>query len=472
MQPISFQDFSPEPGEVIEWVVADDTLVVARQCAPDPVALSYNQELHVRSARAAARAGLPGNPWIGATFDIDGPADLEALGAAFTSWMRRHEALRSGFREAGEQIERFTVPADTISLERRPALAFATSEALHAHLDRRFVQGTDPLKWPPHVLGVINRPDRSTVFLGLDHVVGDGYSLALAVWELQVGYEAARDGEPPVLPDTGSFLELCARERAFGEAIGADDLALARWREFVRDCGGTAPSFPLPLGTAVGETWPQRMRNRRILSEQEAEVVEEACKRDGGSMFAGLLSAMAIAVEEMTGQQHFRTIIPLHTRHQPSWQTAMGWFITCAPLDFSLEGATSFVDVLTRAQSSLRAALRLSRYPAARMIQMLGDDFQVTRRDLFSMVSYTDYRKMPGADRHARSTPRTIGQVSVADDTHVWASRLHDGVHLAIRHPDTPVADELLEEYVGRIREVLGHVVLERSDRRDSVSVG
>jgi hypothetical protein len=460
MQPISFHDFHPQPGQVVEWAVSPDTLAAAESAQADPVALSYNQELHLRSAQAAARAGLPGNPWIGATFDIEGPADLDALGSAFESWMRRHETLRSGFREAGDHIERFTLPASEVSLERGPVHAFATVDGLHDHLDERFVQGTNPLQWPPHVLGVISRPDRSTVLLGLDHVAGDGFSLALAVWELQVGYEAARDGELPVLPATGSFLELCAQERVFGEGIRPDDPALAQWRDFVRDCGGTTPSFPLDLGVEPGRTWPQQIFNQHLLSANEADALELASKESGGSMFAAQLSAMAIAVREMTGQQQFRTIIPLHTRHRQTWRTAMGWFITCAPVDFSLEDAASFADVLPRAQASLQAALRLSRYPAARMIQLLGDDFRVTRRDLFSMVSYTDYRKMPGADRYHESTPRTIGQVSVADDCHVWTSRLQDGLHIAIRHPDTATAGEILNEYASHIREVFVRVAV------------
>ncbi|MGO4601965.1 condensation domain-containing protein [Terrabacter sp. 2YAF2] len=443
-----------------EWTVDPAAVAAARSGPADPLPLSYNQELHLKSAQAAARAGLPGNPWIGATFDIAGAADLDALGSAFTSWMRRHEALRSGFRERGELIERFTVPAEAVVLDRGGVQDFGDAQALHTHLDQRFVHGVNPLAWPGLVLGVIVRPDRSTVFLGMDHVAGDGFSLALAVWELQASYESVRDGGLLDLPETGSFADACVQERAFGDAIRPDDPALAQWRDFVRACGGTTPAFPLPLGVEVGQTWPQRMHTHRLLTKETVEAVETACQEAGGSIFAGLLSAMAIAVGEMTGQQQFRTIIPLHTRHQKSWRTAMGWFITCAPVDFSIEDARGFADVLPRAQASVRAALRLSRYPAARMIQLLGDDFRVTRRDLFSMVSYTDYRKMPGADRYAESTPRTIGQVSVADDSHVWASRLDDGLHLAIRHPDTPVATDVLDHYVSHIAEVLGRVAV------------
>jgi hypothetical protein len=60
-------------------------------------------------------------------------------------------------------------------------------------------------------MGAISRGASTTVFIAMDHVAADGYSLALAVWELQATYEAVLQGAPPVLPEAGSFLELCGR---------------------------------------------------------------------------------------------------------------------------------------------------------------------------------------------------------------------------------------------------------------------
>jgi hypothetical protein len=455
---MSFNDFHPAPGRVVEWSVSQGTADRARTAPVDPVPASYNQQMHLESTQAAALMGLPGNPWIGVTFDLAGPADLDALEAAFTTWLHRHEGLRSGFRTGGDGIERFTLAVDEVTLDRGPAQEIDCPDALHTYLDQRFVTGTDPFAWPPLVLGVISRREGSTVFVAMDHVIGDGYSLALAVWELQAAYEAAREGAEHGLPEIGSYLEHCAVERERGEAIGADDPEVAQWRNFVRACGGTTPSFPLHLGVAPGETWPQKLRGEVVASADVAEAFGLACRRAGGSFFTGLLSAMAIAVREIGGQEEFRTVTPLHTRHKERWRTAMGWFITVAPLEFSLAGAGSFADVLPRAHASMRAAIRLSHFPAARVIELLGSDFTVTRRDVFSMVSYTDYRQMPGADRYAEWNPLTIGEVNVADDTHVWASRNHQGLHLGIRHPDTPIAGEVLEEYAATISAVLSRV--------------
>jgi mycolipenoyl-CoA---2-(long-chain-fatty acyl)-trehalose mycolipenoyltransferase / long-chain-acyl-CoA---trehalose acyltransferase len=458
MQTMSFNDFHPAPGRLVEWSVSPDTADLARAAPPDPVPTSYNQQLHLQSTRAAAAQGLPGNPWIGASFEIEGAADLDALEISFTTWLRRHEALRSGFREGPEGIERFTLSVGEVSLARSSGRDVACPKVLHDHLDELFLAGTNPFSWPPLVLGVISRPRGSTVFVAMDHVCGDGYSLALAVWELQEAYEAAVQDREAVLPEIGSYLEHCAEERERGEAIDPADPVVAHWRDFIRSCGGTTPTFPLNLGVEPGQIWPQSMFEGVVASADEADVFDEVCRQAGGSFFAGLLAAMGIAVREVTGQEEFRTVTPVHTRYKHRWRTSMGWFITCAPLEFSLAGAAGFTDVLPRANATARNAMRLSRYPAARVIELLGKDFTVTRRDLFSMVSYTDYRQMPGVERYAQWNPVTIGEVSVADDSHVWASRNHQGLHLGIRHPDTPTAEAVLTEYTATIAAVIRRV--------------
>ena len=457
MQTMSFNDFHPAPGLLVEWEVSPDTADVARTAPPDPVPASYNQQLHLQGAQAAALLGLPGNPWIGATFDVEGAADLDALESAFTTWLRRHEALRSGFRQGPAGIERFTLGVEEISLARR-AEEVASQQVLHDQLDERFVTGTDPFNWPPLVLGAISRPGGSTVFVAMDHVCGDGYSLAFAIWELQSLYEAAVEDREASLPEIGSYLELCVEERERGEAIDPADPVVAHWRDFIRSCGGTTPTFPLHLGVEPGQVWPQSLFDRVVASAKEADAFEEVCVAAGGTFFAGLLAAMGIAVREVAGQEVFRTITPVHTRYKHRWRTSMGWFITCAPLEFAMDGARAFTDVLPRANATARSAMRLSRYPAARVIEMLGSDFTITRRDLFSMVSYTDYRQMPGAERYEQWNPITIGEVNVADDAHVWASRNAEGLHLGIRHPMTPTAETVLTEYTETIAEVFSRV--------------
>jgi hypothetical protein len=460
MKPIAFEDFEPAPGHVIEWTISGETAAAAQAAPADTTPLSYNQQLHLASYLALTDAGQPGNPWIGVAFDLPGNVDADALGRAFTAFVRRHDALRCGFRPSATGIDRVTLPAGEVTLQRTEGRDFSTTGELFAHIDQSFLAGTNPFGFGPYVLSVITRESGSTIVMAMDHTVSDGYSLALAVNDVHELYLADVESRPADLAETGDFAEHAALEISSGETLTDDDAGVQRWREFIRRCGGTGPTFALDLGVEPGRAYDQDVFNTMLMSDEEADAFDAVCRANGSSLFPGLLAAMAIVLREMTGTEDFRSVTPLHTRFKPKWRAAMGWFITCAPLEFTTSGANGFTDVLGRAGASLRGTLGNSKYPASKVIALLGDEFRPTRRDMFSMVSYIDYRKMAGAERQARSNPVTLGQTLQADDSHVWTSRVHDGVHVAIRYPVTPQGPAMIQEYTDRIRAVLCRVAV------------
>jgi hypothetical protein len=460
MKPIAFEDFRPAPGRVVEWTVSAATAAAAHSAPVDRTPLSYNQQLHLMSYLALTNAGQPGNPWIGVAFELPGAVDTGALGRAFTAFVQRHDSLRGGFRPTTAGIERYTVPAEAIALDTTPVRDFDDAEELFDYLTGRLAAGTNPFDWPPYVFGVITREAGSTVYVAMDHTTSDGYSLALVVNDVHELYLAEVAGRAAVLPETGSFSAHAALEIAKGEGLTADDKVVGRWREFIAKCGGTGPTFALDLGVEQGRTYDQHVFNTMLLNAEETEAFDQACRVAGGSLFPGLLAAKAIVAREMTGKEDFLSVTPLHTRYKPEWRSSMGWYITCAPLEFSTSDAKGFTDVLAAANSALRGTLGNARFPASKVVSLLGDDFRPTKRDMFSMVSYIDYRKMPGGQHHTELQPVTLGQTLQADDAHVWASRVAEGLHVAIRYPVTDVSPALIDEYVERLREVLGRVAV------------
>jgi hypothetical protein len=460
MKPIAFEAFRPAPGHVVEWTITPEMAAAAQAAPADASPLSYNQQLHLASYLALTSAGQPGNPWIGVVFDLPGEADLGALNRAITAFVQRHDSLRTGFRPTMTGIDRFTVPAEAVAFDTTPVGDFDCTEELFSYLTARLSAGTNPFELPPYVFGVISRESGSTVYAAMDHTCSDGYSLALVVNDIHELYLAEVEGRAAELPETGTFADHAALEIVKGESMTPDDAVVARWREFIGRCNGTGPRFALDLGVETGTTYDQDVMTVRVLDAEDTDAFDAVCRENGGSMFPGLLASMAIVSREMTGGEDFRTVTPLHTRFKPEWRHSMGWYITCAPLEFTTADADSFTDVLANAQTALRGTLGNAKFAASKVVSLLGDAFTPTRRDMFSMVSYIDYRKMPGAERHADSKPLTLGETLQADDAHVWASRLQDGLYLTIRYPVTPIAPELLAQYAGRIREMLGRVVV------------
>jgi hypothetical protein len=459
VKPLSFDAFRTQPGTVIEFAVTADTAASASSAPADPTPLSYNQLVHVHTAIALSAMGTASAPYIGLVFDVPGAADLDALRRAFTGLVHRHDALRSGFRVQSGEIERFTLPTEQVALANGAPQQFVDAEELHGYLGSRFVQRTDPLNWPQYVMGVVTRPTHSTVFFATDHTTSDGYSLAVAQWELQARYEAEVAGSALELPPVGTYADYATIERERGELIATDEEIVTRWREFVRHCGGTGPTFAVDLGVEIGTTYQQVIHERQLLNAEDAAKFEKVVKESGGGFFSGLLAALGVVTQELTGNDEFRSVTPFHTRHDPSWMTALGWFITVAPVEFSLAGTLTFTDALRTAHAAFRASLPAAKYPAARVVQLLADEFTPTRRDMFSMVSYIDYRKMPGAERYSENNALTLGaNTEATDDTHVWLSRTTDGLYVTLRHPETATSDKLVSQYTRLIAALVSEV--------------
>jgi hypothetical protein len=96
--------------------------------------------------------------------------------------------------------------------------------------------------------------------------------------------------------------------------------------------------------------------------------------------------------------------------------------------------------------------------PLARVLALLGAEFRPTSPDLYSIVSYVDTRTVPGAERWTEQRAHALLRVSYGDQVCVWVNRLHEGLWLATRYPDTDVAAKNLRLYVERLRDHIASV--------------
>ncbi|XGU19849.1 hypothetical protein ACETU7_36065 [Rhodococcus sp. 3Y1] len=90
----------------------------------------------------------------------------------------------------------------------------------------------------------------------------------------------------------------------------------------------------------------------------------------------------------------------------------------------------------------------------AQVRDALGDKIRRTRTDVF-MVSYIDYRKLPGTDDHDLLNAHHISNVTVADDAQFWISRTNRGLSLRSRFPDTETANETMVNFLTELDRIL-----------------
>ncbi|MEW2133265.1 condensation domain-containing protein [Streptomyces sp. NPDC005435] len=447
------------PGRLVEWTLSPATVAAAASLPEDSRPPAYIQESHIRTARSVREDGLFVPTWLGASFDLPGPVDLDVLQEALRAWTVRHETLRSGFRwagESGDELRRFTLDEDDVTLHRETVGDFPDAEELAAHLQDRFDTVADALRWPNLIYAAVVRDDSATVFLAFDHSNVDAYSLHGIPAEIEELYTAGLAGRGPVVrTPAASYVDFCEIERADADRLDGDHAIVSRWREFIQRCDGTLPSFPVDLGVEPGGPLPrQKMICEPLVDAEAAAAFEAYCRPYGGSL-VGLLAATALIVHELGAQPVYRTVVPFHTRVKSRWTGSVGWYVGGAPIEVPVSHTPDLPATLRTVRAELQSNRALSRMPLARVLRLLGADFRPTSPDLYSIVSYVDTRGIAGADRWTDQRAHALLRVSYGDQVCVWVSRLHDGLWLASRHPDTDVATKNMRLYTERLRDLM-----------------
>lgn len=87
------------------------------------------------------------------------------------------------------------------------------------------------------------------------------------------------------------------------------------------------------------------------------------------------------------------------------------------------------------------------------------------------MISYIDYRGLPGAKAEDRNAHH-ISNVTTADDAQFWISRTADGLSLRSRFPDTVLAHAVVGSFVENLITVVRHTLVAARDSSELSLVG
>lgn len=455
MRVTDIQRCDVRPGLLVEWTLDPATVEAATGLPEDSRPPAYVQESHIRTARSVREDGLFVPTWLGTAFDIPGTVDLDVLQHALRSWTLRHETLRSGFRWVGDDMRRFTLDSESVSLQRDVVGDFSDATALVRYLQDRFDVAADALCWPNFIYAAVVRDDCTSVYMAFDHSNVDSYSIQRIPAEIHELCTAHAEGRAMEQTPVSSYVDFCEMERANADQVDSTHAIVARWREFINRCDGKLPGFPVDLGLRPGGELPtQKLMQEMLVDDDTAAAFESYCRPFGGSL-VGVLAATSLIVQDIGGQSVYRTVVPFHTRVKSQWLDSVGWYVGGAPIEIPTAQAPDFEGVMEMVRSALRANRPLTRMPIARVLRLLGSDFRPTSPDLYSIVSFVDARGIPGSERWAELKAYGLLRVSYGDQVCVWINRIHEGLQFASRYPDTDVAYKNMRLYVEQLRGII-----------------
>ncbi|MFG3510425.1 amino acid adenylation domain-containing protein [Streptomyces sp. NPDC047821] len=371
----------------------DDLLRTLQELSPERRAL-LARRLAARTASAAAPPPAPALPRGGGTehfvpspgqqqlhyqYELDpgalnyllpiavrlhGDLDPDALAAALTSVVARHESLRTGFApDPGRGITQVVRAAHEVSVE----LARGTA---HADDVPRLIEDVTTVPFdltePPLLRAALwelqeaspggaerggaEPGERSWLLvLCVHHIVVDGWSLGVLVDEIAEAYAAAVGGRPADLPDLPvQYAEFADRQQTW---LSGPDAArqLAHWRERLDG----APPLELP-GDRPRPAKPtyEGAAVRLDLEPALVEGIGRLGRSENATPFMVLLAAYAAVLHRWSAERDLVVGTAVAGRSGPEWEPLIGFFVNTLPLRLAVDPTGSFRDLLRTARDS------------------------------------------------------------------------------------------------------------------------
>ena len=216
----------------------------------------------------------------------------------------------------------------------------------------------------------------SVLFLAVHHSATDAWSHQVIMRDLGAFYAARATGTPAELPPVRQYREYTKWQRASATS-SAEDGAPAYWRDRLH--GAREFTIPNDHGHPDSYSRPYSLHSHGI----EADVMAKASALATASrtiLFSVLLSAFYVLAHEITGATDLTIRAFTTGRNVEQFHNTMGLFLNCVPLRTSLDGCTSFRDIVARTKETFIDAI--AHELPVNVIEQTFPDFLKSRDDL------------------------------------------------------------------------------------------
>ncbi|MEW5925956.1 MAG: amino acid adenylation domain-containing protein [Gemmatimonadota bacterium] len=364
---------------------AERAAAIPRAPRDRPLPLSYHQErvwVLDRLEPGSPMYNVPVGTWL------RGPVDVDAARRALAEIVRRHDVYRTVYMDTDAGPVQVVRPDVEIPLPVDDLTGVPEAERL-ATVRRRL---TEEARRP---IDLVNGPVLRVRLLRLDaelhallmvvhHVIMDGWSGGIFVYEWTTLYEAFRAGRPsplPELPIQYADYAVWQREQLSGERL---EQHLAFWRESMR---GVPPVLELPVDRPHPPV--QSFRGGLYGAALGPELVERLralAQRRHTTFHVVLAAAFQALCFRYTGQEDFAMGSVAANRHRPEVQGLIGFFINTIPVRARPSARLPFEELVERARSFMAEAYAHAEVPFQMILDAVRPERDPSRNALIQVM--------------------------------------------------------------------------------------
>ncbi len=332
---------------------------------------------------------FPDSPLYNSAFGlcIRGQLDVDALHQAINEIIKRHEILRTTFREKDGQVIqeiKSVVPLD-MPLEYLNDLSEAQRETAAQEMASAEAQAPFDLEEGPLMRAIlVQRGEEEYIFLlTMHHIIFDDWSLGIFNKELSILYRAFIADKPspiPKLPIQYADFTVWQQRRLEGMML---DKQLAFWKKQLADL----PVLQLP--TDYRRPDQQTYRGSRYtftLPTSLSAALRNLGRQQHSSFFMTLLSVFSVLLYRYTDRKDIVVGTPVAGRNRPELEELIGFFVNSLVLRIDLSGNPSFNELLRRVRNTVLDAFEHQDIPFERLVAELRPEPDPSRNPLFQVM--------------------------------------------------------------------------------------
>ncbi|WP_342026020.1 non-ribosomal peptide synthase/polyketide synthase [Cytobacillus pseudoceanisediminis] len=320
---------------------------------------------------------------------LQGSLNIDAFRWSLNEIIRRHEALRTVFREYDGEPEQIILDELELSMDFLDISQINETDRQEECINLISKEAAKPFD-------LVNGPllnvfmlrlteDDYVVLLNIHHIISDGWSTTIIIREMATLYEAYCKGLPSPLPTLEmqyADYSYWQRERLQGEFL---DNQMEYWN---KKLGGDLPVLQLP----TDRTRPPVMSHRGAsikftLSKKVNEKLKKFSQENGTTLYMTLLAAYQTLLYRYSGQEDICVGTPIAVRNRPELEGMIGFLVNTLVMRTDLGGEPTFLELLDRVRDSALGAYAHQEVP----FEKLAEEFQPERdmsRSLFFQAMF------------------------------------------------------------------------------------
>jgi amino acid adenylation domain-containing protein/FkbM family methyltransferase len=324
---------------------------------------------------------------LGGAFRITSKVNSAAVEQSLNEIIRRHEVLRTSFKEEEGQPVQIVDSVCRMHLARVDMPwpgSIASGEVLN--WAREFVEQPFELETAPLMRGAIIRVanDQRMLVICMHHIVSDGWSIEILLGELASVYQAYGEGGRSSLPEltvqyadysrwqrewlTGEVLEeqLDYWKQALGDKHDAIELPADRARPPVQSFRGDTLAIRIP-----------RLAARRV---------RELARSQGCTPFMIMLTAFHALLHLYSGQQDISIGTPIANRSSSEIEDLIGFFVNTVVIRSTISCDQAFRSLLGQIRDRTIAAYANQDIPFEKLVEAIEPERDLSRSPLFQVA--------------------------------------------------------------------------------------